>query len=329
MPAPAPTTAHPPRPPAHRGAPRNGAGSAVGTTAIGTAVGFAAVRAARQAARQAARRAVRDYELCEALFFTDDGRPWRLDDMPFFTTIYEDPAHHLVLKTSRQSTKTTLPPEQARPPHPSSAAGTPRSTWRRRRTRSATSARRSSTPSSPTTPRSRPRYAPACATGTSASSSSPSAAPSPRSRSAPPAAHQGAEGIRGGTYNDVFIDEYQSFLEEHVPVILECQATFDGRDGRPEAYHAFTGTPLSRNNPLEREWGRSRGYEWCIRCRHCSAWNEPLGLAHLDPARPYLFCQHCGKDVNRLPTGEAAPPEGEWVATNAKGRSPATASSAS
>jgi len=49
-----------------------------------------------------------DYELCEAYFYTDDGRPWRLDDMPFFATIYEDPAHHLVLKTSRQSTKTTF-----------------------------------------------------------------------------------------------------------------------------------------------------------------------------------------------------------------------------
>src|SRR5690606_33174424 len=30
--------------------------------------------------------------------------------------------------------------------------------------------------------------------------------------------HQGAEGIRGGTYNDIFKDEYQSLLEEHLPV---------------------------------------------------------------------------------------------------------------
>lgn len=271
--------------------------------------------------RAALHNFVRDFELCERLFFTDDGRPWRLDEMPFFTTIYEDPAHHVVLKTSRQSTKTTylrnklvLRSLQRR----GNAALYVAPTQNQVRDFS----KKKLDPVFAYNPALKARYAPAwCDWNVGFKQLAVRGALSTITLRST-GGHQGAEGIRGGTYNDVFIDEYQSFEDAHVPVILECQATFDGRDGRPEAYHAFTGTPLSRNNPLEREWNRSKGFEWCIRCRHCTAWNDPLGLAHLDPARPYLFCQHCGKDVGRLSTGEAAPPEGEWVATNAQGRFP-------
>lgn len=135
--------------------------------------------------------------------------------------------------------------------------------------------------------------------------------------------HQGAEGVRGGTYNDIFKDEYQSLVEEHIPVIDECAATFQGEDAPVQAFFCNTGTPLSFQNPIQKEWNLSKGYEWCIICPHCKLYNEPLGMHSLDTKKPYLFCSHCGKDMNRWPHGYRLPPKGEWVATNPNGKFPA------
>lgn len=155
--------------------------------------------------------------------------------------------------------------------------------------------------------------------------------------------HQGAEGIRGGTYNDIFKGEYQSLLEEHLPVIDECAATFQGADAPIQAYFCNTGTPLSFENPIEKEWNLSKRYEWLIECPHCEdkdrkdRWLAPLGMHNLDPDRPYLFCTHpeCGRNIYR-PVGSAekfdderfdrdfprVPPKGRWEATNPKGKFP-------
>lgn len=264
---------------------------------------------------------VRDYELCEALFYTDDGRPGRFDDMPFFAAIYEDAANRLLLKTSRQSTKTTFIRNKLTLrsiQRPGNAALYVAPTQNQLRDFSKKKLDTVFVHNKAL----KAHYAPpSCDWNVGFKQLAVRGHVSTITLRST-GGHQGAEGVRGGTYNDVFIDEYQSIIEEHVPVILECQATFDGRDGRPEAYYVSTGTPLSRNNPIEIEWQRSTGFEWCLRCPHCGGWNEPLGLAHLDPKRPFLFCQRCGKDVNRLPTGERVPPAGEWVATNPHGRFP-------
>ena len=148
---------------------------------------------------------------------------------------------------------------------------------------------------------------------------------------------QGAEGVRGGTYNDIFKDEYQSLIEEHLPVIDECAATFQGPDAPYQAYFCNTGTPLGFENPIEREWNQSKGWEWYIRCPHCGRFMEPLGMHNLDPDRDYLWCTQpaCGRNVYRKKgtprkfDPEAydyqcprIPPEGKWFATNPKGKFP-------
>lgn len=146
---------------------------------------------------------------------------------------------------------------------------------------------------------------------------------------------QGAEGVRGGTYNDIFKDEYQSLIEEHLPVIDECAATFQGPDAPFQAYFCNTGTPLGFENPIEREWNQSKGWEWWIRCPHCGRYMEPLGMHNLDPDRDFLWCTSCGRNVYRKRGTPKKydperfdyqcpriPPKGKWVATNPKGKFP-------
>lgn len=160
--------------------------------------------------------------------------------------------------------------------------------------------------------------------------------------------HQGAEGVRGGTYNDIFKDEYQSLIEEHLPVIDECAATFQGADAPVQAYFCNTGTPLGFENPIEKEWNRSKGYEWIIKCPYCGKDQPPLGMHNLDPDRDYLWCLWCGRNVYRMKVVRdrsghpvrlekvqakydaerfdkdypRVPPRGQWVATNPKGKFP-------
>ena len=133
--------------------------------------------------------------------------------------------------------------------------------------------------------------------------------------------HDGAERVRGITASTIVKDELQSFDEEYLPVIDACAATFDGRDGRPAALYMDAGTPLSLANPIERAWEQSKGYEWLMRCPHCSRWQEPLGLQHLDAQKPFLFCQWCGRNLQQVSwSAEPVAPEGLWVPTRADGR---------
>lgn len=261
------------------------------------------------------------YQLCEFLFSTDDGRPWLLTKMPYFIAIYEDKASKLLLKTSRQSTKTTFLRNMCilrsllRPGNSSLYVAPTQN-----------QVRDFSKKKLDTVFSYNPDLKKACTSPkldwnvTFKQLKVGSGISTINLRST--GGHQGAEGIRGGVYNDIFKDEFQSHLEEHIPVINECAATFDGRDGRPKAYYVNTGTPMGRNNPIEKEWNRSIGYEWCIKCVHCQRFNEPLGMQHIDPKKPYLFCQFCGKDVSCNSLGQEILPQGEWVATNPNGRFP-------
>jgi hypothetical protein len=155
---------------------------------------------------------------------------------------------------------------------------------------------------------------------------------------------QGASRVRGNTANDILLDEFQDLLEEDLPVIEECAATFDGQDGRPHAFYVYTGTPLSNQNIIQKQFNLSRKWQWHMQCPHCSigtgkyrkkkedfnkreirkyGWNDPIGMGHVDPKRPFLFCQHCGKNMNvppGMPDHVRIPPWGQWSAHNPKGR---------
>lgn len=270
-----------------------------------------------------------DHELCEAIFYTDAGQPWRLHEMPFFKTIYNRKSPKLLLKTSRQSTKTTFVRNKLF-------------------TRSITRNNNSALYVGPTgnqlsdfskkkfdtilshNPVLKNHYKRTDLDWNVTFKQFPNGS-TINLRSV--GGHNGAEGIRGGTYNDIFKDEFQSYQEEDIPVIDSCADTFDGKNGRPMAYYVNTGTPLSFQNPIEKEWNLSYGFEWLMQCPHCSVhhprhgrrvggWQEPIGMKHIDRSRPFLFCQHCGKDMNRRPDGKVMPPHGQWVATNSKGRFP-------
>ena len=155
---------------------------------------------------------------------------------------------------------------------------------------------------------------------------------------------QGASRVRGNTANDILLDEFQDLLEEDLPVIEECAATFDGQDGRPNAFYVYTGTPLSNQNHIQKQFNISRKYQWHMQCPHCSTgtgkyrakeedywrreirkggWNDPIGMSHVDPARAYLFCQYCGGNMNVPPGADPnkrIPPWGQWLSHNPKGR---------
>lgn len=271
-----------------------------------------------------------EHEIAEGLFYTDDGRPWNLARMQFFKPIYNHPSTKVLLKTSRQSTKTTfirnkLTIRSIYKTGNASLFVAPTNNqvrdFSKKKLDTVFSFNKKIKKMFVTSQEDWNVHFKQFNTGSSITLRS-------------TGGHQGAEGVRGNVANDIYIDEYQSMMDEHIPVILECAATFDGRDGRPSAYYCNTGTPLSYSNPIEREWNLSKGYEWFIRCPHCRNHSTPLGMEHLDAKKPFLFCLKCGRNMNR-PQGSPIKfdspffdstclrvPKGVWVATNPKGRFP-------
>ena len=270
------------------------------------------------------------HEICEALFYTDSGQPWRLHEMPYFKAIYNNSSNKLLLRTSRQSTKTTF--------------------IRNKLTlRSMMSKGNAALYVAPTMDqvsafarqkldavfdyheRLKDEYLSPHLDWNVKTKMFDQTRSTIFLRSV--GGHRGARSTRGITANDIFKDEYQSLPEEVLGVIDEVASSFDGRNGRKKAYYVNTGTPLGIHNPIESEWQRSKGYEWFIQCPHCSewdpktnsrkgGWNEPLGMSHIDREKPYLFCQHCGEDMGKNPQGDRIAPKGQWVATNPQGKFP-------
>jgi hypothetical protein len=288
--------------------------------------------------RQLTRRKLPFHKVCEMVFTTDDGRRWHLEHMPFYVPIYDKPRSKLLLYTSRQSIKSTTLRNFSvgRCLKDAGSKGLVVAP-------TATQLRTFSDEKLDTAFSYRPELKDAFTThetkwnvgvkefrvgeGKSRITLRSTGGPS------------GAERIRGITANDIYLDELQSLLEEDIPVIESTAATFDGQDGRRQAFYVYAGTPLSKQNLIERQWARSKQYEWHIQCPHCSVgttktdpngnevrkggWNSPLGMGHLDRDKPYLFCEHCGKDMYHPPwqTGDdRVPPRGTWVAHNPDGK---------
>lgn len=284
-----------------------------------------------------------NYRICEYLYRTDGGQRWRLDKMPFFAPIYDIPRNKILLLTSRQSTKTTYL----------------RNTSVTRSLRNRGNATLYVAPTNTqVTDFSRKKldnifaYTPElknlfvgrdCTWNVTLKEFNVDGGRSVITLRSTGGA-QGAGRIRGNTANDLLLDEFQDLLAEDLPVIEECAATFDGQDGRPTAFYAYTGTPLTNQNHIQRQFNISRQYQWHMQCPHCSSgtgvshtanqdiyrreirtggWNDPVGMQHVDPDRPYLLCQHCGADMNcppGMPEGTRVPPFGKWIAHNPKGR---------
>jgi hypothetical protein len=297
-----------------------------------------------------------DYKACEYLFTTDGGQKWSLDKMPFFVPIYDKPRNKILLITSRQSTKTTYLRNKS---------------VLRALKMVGNSALYVAPTNNQVSDFSRKKldnvfaYNPSlkrvfvnrnCAWNVTLKEFDVAGAMS-RITLRSTGGAQGAGRIRGGTYNDIFIDEIQDQEEDNLPVIEECAATFDGLDGRPTANYVYTGTPLSTQNIIQRQFNTSRQWQWHIQCPHCSVpdpkgrrysknvdlyereiamggWQPPIEMAHLDESKPFLFCLSCGRDMNnrrgtpRKFDGSTdmnvirarIPPFGTWISHNPKGK---------
>ena len=75
--------------------------------------------------------------------------------------------------------------------------------------------------------------------------------------------------IRGISTHALSLDELQDFDSSVIPIILETLAASKLR------IRQFTGTPLGRDNPVEKYWKDSSQCEWFILCRSCGYWNIP------------------------------------------------------
>jgi hypothetical protein len=126
-----------------------------------------------------------------------------------------------------------------------------------------------------------------------------------------------ADRIRGVPADKIAIDEVQDMDPDHIPIIRECMSASDW------ALAQFTGTPKTKDNPIEGLWLQSSQAEWLIKCHHggCGLWNVPSLDFHLDkmlgPAHdfigdkcPAVVCANCQKPLNpwAYPRGN-----GRWV----------------
>jgi hypothetical protein len=114
---------------------------------------------------------------------------------------------------------------------------------------------------------------------------------------------QNADSARGLPARKIFFDETQSILSDNIPIVSECAQSYPD-----DSAYVFSGTPLSTKNVLSQKYYETKQFEWIITCTHCSKANPSLGMEHIDPKKPYLFCLHCGKEMEAR--------NGAWVAMN-------------
>lgn len=112
-----------------------------------------------------------------------------------------------------------------------------------------------------------------------------------------------ATAIRGISAQEIYFDEVQSIYSNNIPIAMECAHAFTDN-----ARFRLAGTPMSTKNHFSRRWYASCQYEWIIKCAKCNKFNDPLGINHIDEKKSYLFCQFCGKPLNRI--------QGQWIAQN-------------
>lgn len=287
--------------------------------------------------RRIKKRELPFHKVCEMVFTTDAGHRWHLDEMPFYTPIYDKPRNKLLLYTSRQSIKSTTLRNfcigrSLLDPGNSSLFIAP----------TRTQIRTFSNEKLNTVFTHRPLLKDAFITKqTKWNVQMKELKVGDRKsrvtlRSVGGAS--GAERVRGISANDVYMDEFQSMIEEDIPVIESVAATFDGEGDRRMAFYAYAGTPLSKQNIIEKQWQSSKQFQWHMQCPHCSTgtgstdengrelkkggWNNPIGMQHVDSEKPYLPCEHCGKDLNSPPgyPDSDISPRGVWISHNPKGK---------
>lgn len=114
------------------------------------------------------------------------------------------------------------------------------------------------------------------------------------------------DNARGITARKIYFDELQSIEESSIPIVKEVTQSFPDTSA-----YVYTFTPLTPQNHASRLYEDSMQFEWIITCPHCYRKNPPLGKEHIDEAKPFLFCIHCGKEMDAQ--------RGQWIAQNPDG----------
>ena len=114
---------------------------------------------------------------------------------------------------------------------------------------------------------------------------------------------QTPDSARGIPARKIYFDETQSILSDNIPVVSECAQSFPH-----DSAYVFSGTPLSTKNILSQKYYASMQNEWIITCKHCMKTNPLLGMEHINPDKPYLFCVLCGEEMEAR--------HGKWVPMN-------------
>jgi hypothetical protein len=116
---------------------------------------------------------------------------------------------------------------------------------------------------------------------------------------------QNADSARGIPARKIYFDEVQSILSDNIPIVTECAQSFPH-----DSAYLFAGTPLSTKNVLSQKYYETKQFEWLVTCHNtgCKFQNPPLGMTHVDPAKPFLFCLKCGRKMD--------PQNGQWVSMN-------------
>lgn len=120
---------------------------------------------------------------------------------------------------------------------------------------------------------------------------------------------QNPQSARGPSARKVYFDEVQSIISDNIPIAREVTQAYPDTS----AYY-YLGTPLTPQNHLSLLYDESLQYEWIITCQHCTKDNPPLGKEHIDFDKPYLFCIHCGNEMDAK--------DGRWVSFNEDGNYP-------
>lgn len=113
-----------------------------------------------------------------------------------------------------------------------------------------------------------------------------------------------ASRIRGGSVDEITLDEIQDVSAEALPIIKETMTL------SPFKRETYAGTPLTTDNTINELWKTSTQCEWLTKCSSCNHWNsltpdnEPIKMIQVAG----FSCSKCG---TVLDTGT-----GEWVEFN-------------
>lgn len=109
-----------------------------------------------------------------------------------------------------------------------------------------------------------------------------------------------ADRARGYSADRCSFDEFQDMnYDAVVPVVTACMKNSKYR------FELFAGTPKTMENAIQFVWERSTQSEWCMKCSGCGRWNFVQSEKSLGKHGPICLNPRCGKGLD--------PRVGQWV----------------